>query len=184
MEAGSRRRRVKSGGRGYSARGESRPTLAGARPAGVARVACRRRRSEGRWSRRYTIVFDEWGQLGLAFSVFKKVVIPVVFNVEDPARSLGVTPASMLVSLNGTKIADLPEDAEMLDHISRADFPKTCVFRRPKHPLGNTSLDATPVKKKPGEPSSPVAPCCEPPPDSPATDDDEAAMAAPRRPDP
>jgi hypothetical protein len=79
----------------------------------------------------YTVSFEEWGRLGIAFAVFLGVVIPVVFQVEEPATSLGVEPASILVALNGTDIASLPPETDMLDFISNADFPKTCVFRRP-----------------------------------------------------
>lgn len=79
----------------------------------------------------YTVQFTEWGRLGITFAVYGDVVIPVVFTVDEPARSLGVKPASVLVSLNNTRIDDLPPDANMLDFISNADFPKTCVFKRP-----------------------------------------------------
>ena len=79
----------------------------------------------------YTVSFEEWGRLGIAFAVFLGVVIPVVFQVEEPATSLGVSPASILVALNGTDIASLPPETDMLDFISNAEFPKTCVFRRP-----------------------------------------------------
>ena len=83
----------------------------------------------------YIVSFEEWGRLGIAFAVFLGVVIPVVFTVEEPAASLGVVPASILVSLNGTIINSLAPEIDMLDFISNAEFPKTCVFRRPLQPL-------------------------------------------------
>ena len=84
--------------------------------------------------------FEEWGRLGIAFAVFLGVVIPVVFTVEEPAASLGVIPASILVNLNGTDIASLPPDMDMLDFISNAEFPKTCILRRPLQPLATNLL--------------------------------------------
>ena len=91
-------------------------------PAAGARIASRARVLGGGPSAR---------SIGIAFAVFLGVVIPVVFQVEEPATSLGVEPASILVALNGTDIASLPPETDMLDFISNADFPKTCVFRRP-----------------------------------------------------
>lgn len=88
----------------------------------------------------YTVSFEEWGRLGIAFAVFLGVVIPVVFTVEEPAASLGVVPASILVNLNGTDIASLPSEMDMLDFISNAEFPKTCIFRRPLQPLAKFAL--------------------------------------------
>ena len=41
-----------------------------------------------------TVTFTEWGQLGIAFGVFMKRVIPVVFSVEGAALSNNVRPAS------------------------------------------------------------------------------------------
>lgn len=77
-----------------------------------------------------SITFAEWGQLGIAFGVFMKLVIPVVFSVEGAARAAGVRPASELVSVNGRSVASLGDDGDLLDFVSSASFPKTCVFRR------------------------------------------------------
>lgn len=79
----------------------------------------------------YSVSFKEWGKLGIAFAVYTEVVIPIVFSVDEPARTFGVIPGSVLLSINGTKIFDLPDDANMLDFITNCDFPKECVFSRP-----------------------------------------------------
>lgn len=83
----------------------------------------------------YQVTFKEWGRLGIAFAVYMDVVIPIVFTVDEPAKSLGVIPGSVLVSLNGTRIFDLPQDCNMLDFISNAEFPKDCMFARPSLPM-------------------------------------------------
>ena len=77
-----------------------------------------------------TVTFTEWGQLGIAFGVFMKRVIPVVFSVEGAALSNNVRPASELVSVNGRKVEALGDDDDLLEFVSSASFPKTCVFRR------------------------------------------------------
>lgn len=79
----------------------------------------------------YSVSFTEWGRLGISFAVYTDVVIPVVFTVDEPARSFGVVPGSVLLSINGKKIFDLPENASMLDFITNCDFPKVCIFSRP-----------------------------------------------------
>ena len=73
-------------------------------------------------------------------------------GVEDPAKSLGVKPASVLVSLNGKTVESLGEDGDMLSFISDEAFPKTCVFRRPPHPLAAFGAPGSP-----GSPGSSVA---------------------------
>ena len=77
-----------------------------------------------------TVTFNEWGQLGIAFGVFMKRVIPVVFSVEGAALSNNVRPASELVSVNGALVDALGDDDDLLEFVSSASFPKTCVFRR------------------------------------------------------
>lgn len=104
------------------------------KPAIAGWLACYLHTFLPRSSAEYTVSFEEWGRLGIAFSVYMDVVIPVVFTVDEPARSFGVVPGSMLISLNGTRIFDLPEENSMLDFISCADFPKVCVFLRPAQP--------------------------------------------------
>ena len=69
--------------------------------------------------------------------------------MEEPAKSLGVRPASILVSLNGTTVESLGDEGDMLKFISDAAFPKTCVFRRPPHPFGGSA---------PPSPGSPITP--------------------------
>ena len=81
----------------------------------------------------YEVSFRDWGRLGIAFAVYGDVVLPVVFSVNSPASTLGVKPASVLISINGTKILDIPEDESMLDFISNCDFPKNLVFKRLPH---------------------------------------------------
>ena len=77
-----------------------------------------------------SVTFTEWGQLGIAFGVFMKRVIPVVFSVEGAALSNDVRPASELVSVNGRKVESLGDEDDLLEFVSSASFPKTCVFRR------------------------------------------------------
>ena len=77
-----------------------------------------------------SVTFTEWGQLGIAFGVFMKRVIPVVFSVEGAAAQNDVRPASELVSVNGALVASLGDDDDLLEFVSSASFPKTCVFRR------------------------------------------------------
>ena len=142
--------------------------------------------------REYTVTFTEWGRLGIAFAVYCDVVIPVVFTVDTPASTFGVEPSSVLMSLNGTKISDLPKDANMLDFITNANFPKICVFARLanasnrlklKYPSNNASPPAATVgslditryaSPKNGPPVNSDPPVSDDPPPDKDDDDDKA----------
>ena len=108
-----------------------------------------------------TVPFTEWGQLGIAFGVFMKRVIPVVFSVEGAALSNNVRPASELVSVNGRKVESLGDDDDLLEFVSSASFPKTCVFRR----RALSGFHSPPPREPEPEPSEPelLPPSSEPP---------------------
>ena len=72
-----------------------------------------------------TVTFTEWGQLGIAFGVFMKRVIPVVFTVEGAALSNNVRPASELVSVNGRKVEALGDEDDLPHGVFQpSDYPR------------------------------------------------------------
>ena len=110
-----------------------------------------------------TVTFTEWGQLGIAFGVFMKRVIPVVFSVEGAALSNNVRPASELVSVNGRKVEALGDDDDLLEFVSSASFPKTCVFRRRALAGFHAPPPREPEPEVVGEVASGPVPSSEPP---------------------
>jgi len=95
----------------------------------------------------YTVVFHEWGALGIRFAMYSEVVIPVVFTIDDPAKSLGVRPASVLHALNGELVSGRPEQEDFLDFVSSSSFPKTLLFKRPTSALDLVQEAAADVEK-------------------------------------